>query len=94
MLEHYLCCLNNRLIIIFLYYFTTAPPNFISEIFFITLAMHHYGPLQCYDHYNNLNKDLVELQKQYDRLKADQQNLAGVNIKFIIYYYNIIKFLF
>ncbi|RIA98699.1 ubiquitin elongating factor core-domain-containing protein [Glomus cerebriforme] len=54
-----------------------APPNFISEIFFITLAMHHYGPLQCYNNYNNFNRDLVELQKQYDRMKAEQPNWAG-----------------
>ncbi|EXX53635.1 hypothetical protein RhiirA5_349834 [Rhizophagus irregularis] len=54
-----------------------ASPNFISEIFFITLAMHHYGPLQCYNKYNNLNRDLAELQKQYDRLKADQPKWAG-----------------
>jgi hypothetical protein len=60
----------------------TASPNFISEIFFITLAMHHYGPLQCYNKYNNLNRELAELQKQYDRLKADQPKWAGVNINY------------
>src|SRR3954451_21774458 len=52
----------------------TASPNFISEVFTITLAMQHYGPLQCYDNYNNLNRDLVELQKQYDKMRADQPN--------------------
>ncbi|CAI2184476.1 10404_t:CDS:10 [Funneliformis geosporum] len=40
-------------------------------------AMHHYGPLQCYDNYNNLNRDLMELQKQYDGMRADQPNWAG-----------------
>ncbi|GBC03242.1 hypothetical protein RclHR1_05020019 [Rhizophagus clarus] len=54
-----------------------ASPNFISEIFFITLAMHHYGPLQCYNKYSNLIRDLAELQKQYDRLKAEQPKWAG-----------------
>lgn len=46
--------------------------------------MHHYGPLQCYNKYNNLNRDLAELQKQYDRLKADQPKWAGVNINYYI----------
>ncbi|CAG8498568.1 35_t:CDS:10 [Funneliformis mosseae] len=40
-------------------------------------AIHHYGPLQCYDNYNNLNRDLMELQKQYDGMRADQPNWAG-----------------
>jgi len=46
--------------------------------------MHHYGPLQCYNNYNNLNRDLAELQKQYDRMKADQPNWAGVNINSLL----------
>ncbi|CAG8708529.1 9385_t:CDS:10, partial [Acaulospora morrowiae] len=54
-------------------------PNFISEIFFLTIAMHHYGPLHCYEKYNNLIKDLSELQRQYERLRADQPNWTGAD---------------
>ncbi|CAG8442490.1 7451_t:CDS:10 [Scutellospora calospora] len=56
---------------------STSAPNFISEIFFLTIAMHHYGPLHCYENYNNFLRDLSELQKQYDRIRADQPNWAG-----------------
>ncbi|CAG8526533.1 3489_t:CDS:10 [Diversispora eburnea] len=52
-------------------------PNFISEIFFLTISMHHYGPLHCYEKYNNFLRDLSELQKQYDRMKEDQPNWLG-----------------
>ncbi|CAJ0762983.1 24042_t:CDS:10 [Entrophospora sp. SA101] len=55
----------------------TNAPNFISEIFFLTIAIHHYGPLHCFEKYNNLIRDLSELQKQYDRMKAEQANWIG-----------------
>nr|CAG8451270.1 10049_t:CDS:10 [Entrophospora candida] len=58
----------------------TNAPNFISEIFFLTIAIHHYGPLHCFEKYNNLIRDLSELQKQYDRMKAEQANWIGVSL--------------
>ncbi|CAG8448174.1 2139_t:CDS:10, partial [Ambispora gerdemannii] len=45
--------------------------NFTSEIFFITIAMHHYGFLNILNKYNNLIRDLSEVQKQYDRAMAE-----------------------
>ncbi|KAF0531124.1 Ubiquitin conjugation factor E4 [Gigaspora margarita] len=56
---------------------SASAPNFISEIFFLTIAMHHYGPLHSYEVYNNFIRDILELQKQYDRMRADQPNWAG-----------------
>ncbi|CAG8536201.1 5268_t:CDS:10 [Dentiscutata heterogama] len=56
---------------------SASAPNFISEIFFLTIAMHHYGPLHSYEVFNNFIRDIVELQKQYDRMRADQPNWAG-----------------
>ncbi|CAG8676292.1 43969_t:CDS:10 [Gigaspora margarita] len=56
---------------------SASAPNFISEIFFLTIAMHHFGPLHSYEVYNNFIRDILELQKQYDRMRADQPNWAG-----------------
>ncbi|CAG8633819.1 500_t:CDS:10 [Dentiscutata erythropus] len=56
---------------------SASAPNFISEIFFLTIAMHHYGPLHSYEVFNNFIRDIVERQKQYDRMRADQPNWAG-----------------
>ncbi|CAG8606478.1 30901_t:CDS:10, partial [Racocetra persica] len=56
---------------------SASAPNFVSEIFFLTITMHHYGPLHCYEKYNAFIRDISELQKQYDRMRADQHNWAG-----------------
>ncbi|CAG8504078.1 13438_t:CDS:10, partial [Ambispora leptoticha] len=51
--------------------------NFISEIFFITIAMHHYGLLNILNKYNNFARDLSEFQKQYDRAMAEHARMAS-----------------
>ncbi|KAJ3503365.1 hypothetical protein NLJ89_g8468 [Agrocybe chaxingu] len=47
------------------------PPNFISNIFYLTIAMSHYGILKTIDSYNNLGKHVEDLQRHIDMLNGD-----------------------
>ncbi len=38
-------------------------PNFVTEIFVITLAMHHYGLLSTIRYYKDFEKEIEEMQK-------------------------------
>ncbi|KAF8073720.1 ubiquitin conjugation factor E4 [Lyophyllum atratum] len=46
-------------------------PNFISNIFYLTTAMSHYGYLKTIQTYNNLAKHLDDLQRHLDMLNGD-----------------------
>ncbi|KAF9046597.1 ubiquitin elongating factor core-domain-containing protein [Panaeolus papilionaceus] len=46
-------------------------PNFITNIFFLAVAMSHYGYLKTIQTYNNLNKHYDELQRHLDMLNGD-----------------------
>ncbi|KAF8798969.1 hypothetical protein BYT27DRAFT_7202705 [Phlegmacium glaucopus] len=48
-----------------------APPNFISNIFYIAIAMSHHGYLQTIQNYNNLAKHIDDLQRHLDMLNGD-----------------------
>ena len=48
----------------------SAPPNFISEIFYLTLAMNHYG-------YQKTISVVEELAKQYDELVRHMEVVEG-----------------
>jgi len=51
---------------------STAPaPNFISNIFYLTIAMSHYGYLRTIQSYNDLGKRVDELQRHLDMLNGD-----------------------
>jgi ubiquitin conjugation factor E4 B len=47
------------------------PPNFISEIFYLTVAMCHYGYLRTIQSFNDLGKHTHDLQRHLDRLNGD-----------------------
>ncbi|KAF8158117.1 ubiquitin elongating factor core-domain-containing protein [Crassisporium funariophilum] len=47
------------------------PPNFISNIFYLAIAMSHYGYLSTITNYNNLAKHVDELQRHLDMLNGD-----------------------
>lgn len=47
-----------------------APPNFISDIFFITLAMNHYG-------YRKTITTFEELARQHDEMTRHLEQLEG-----------------
>ncbi|KAH9480417.1 Ubiquitin conjugation factor E4 [Psilocybe cubensis] len=47
------------------------PPNFISNIFYLTVAMSHYGYLRTIQTFNDLSKSSDELQRQLDMVQGD-----------------------
>ncbi|KAK9722707.1 Ubiquitin conjugation factor E4 [Basidiobolus ranarum] len=52
-------------------------PNFISDIFFLTVDFHHYGLLRSFAYYNNFIRDFSEMRKQYERMKEDAPRWAN-----------------
>ncbi|EAU86067.1 ubiquitin conjugation factor E4 [Coprinopsis cinerea okayama7 len=50
---------------------TDSPPNFISNIFFLTVAMAHYGFLKTIDTYNNTHKQMEDIQRHLQMLEGD-----------------------
>ncbi len=51
---------------------TQAPaPNFISNIFFLTIAMSHYGYLKTIQTYNDFSKQIDELEKHLEFINGD-----------------------
>ena len=51
--------------------------NFISEIFFLTLAAHHYGSEAANSTLSQLEKDLKRMEKQIEQLEADRHKFAS-----------------
>lgn len=49
-----------------------GPSNFISEIFFLTLAAHHYGSEATNAKLKNLDKDIKYYEKHIKKLEADR----------------------
>ncbi|MCJ1389352.1 hypothetical protein MMC18_002208 [Xylographa bjoerkii] len=47
-------------------------PNFISEVFFLTLAAHHYGTEATNQQLSQLEKDLKHMEKRLALLEADR----------------------
>ena len=56
--------------------------NFISEIFFLTLAAHHYGTEATAVKLDQLEKDLKQLQKQMQRLEGERPRWINVSRAF------------
>lgn len=52
------------------------PLNFVSEIFFLALAYHHYGVLSTIRYDGNLAKQLKKMKEQVDKLREDEQRGA------------------
>jgi ubiquitin conjugation factor E4 B len=50
--------------------------NFISEIFFLTLAAHHYGTEAANHTLGQLEKELKHMEKQIDLIEADREKFA------------------
>lgn len=48
-----------------------APPNFISEIFYLTLAMNHYGYQKTISIYEDLMKQYDDMQRHLEMLEGD-----------------------
>ncbi|TFK61391.1 hypothetical protein BDN72DRAFT_828292 [Pluteus cervinus] len=54
-----------------------ANPNFISHIFFLTIAMAHYGYLRTIQSYNALGKHIEDIQRHLDFLNGDGSWMGG-----------------
>ncbi|ESZ97080.1 hypothetical protein SBOR_2510 [Sclerotinia borealis F-4128] len=50
--------------------------NFISEIFFLTLASHHYGSEALNASHKSLDKDIKYIQKQYAAIEAERAKIT------------------
>ncbi|TFK40817.1 ubiquitin elongating factor core-domain-containing protein [Crucibulum laeve] len=48
-----------------------APPNFISNIFYLAIAMSHYGYLRTIQSYNGLARHVEDVQRHLDMLQGD-----------------------
>jgi len=48
-----------------------AAPNFISNIFYLTIAMSHFGYLKTIQGYNDLAKHIDDLQRHLDFINGD-----------------------
>lgn len=63
------------------YYETTVDgtSNFISEVFFLTLAAHHYGSEALNATHKSLEKDIKYIQKQYTAIEAERAKITQVS---------------
>ncbi|KAI9780878.1 MAG: hypothetical protein M1839_006505 [Geoglossum umbratile] len=61
------------------FYSTTVEgtSNFISELFFLTLAAHHYGTEAANSKLDQLEKDLKYLEKQTERMEAERHRFIN-----------------
>lgn len=59
-----------------------GPSNFISEVFFLTLAAHHYGSEAANGVLKRLDKDIKYLQGRLDEFERERPKLANVRILF------------
>ncbi|THY45819.1 hypothetical protein D6C99_06314 [Aureobasidium pullulans] len=50
--------------------------NFISEIFFLTVAAHHYGPEAASTRMEQLQKQVKHMEKELERFEADRHKYA------------------
>ena len=57
---------------------TTGSSNFISEVFFLALAAHHYGSGAGNTKLKNLERDIKTFETQLQRLEAERPNVANV----------------
>jgi len=48
-----------------------AAPNFITEVFYLTVAFNHYGLVRVIQELNDLEKEYGQLQRHVNMLNAD-----------------------
>lgn len=53
--------------------------NFITDIFFLTLAFMHYGPIRTFINYNEFKREYSEIKRQAERMEQEAANLANVS---------------
>ncbi|KAG5661063.1 hypothetical protein KAF25_002706 [Fusarium avenaceum] len=55
--------------------------NFISEIFFLTLAAHHYGSEACNSQLKNLDRDIKYLEKRVKAMEAERVKFINTPVQ-------------
>ena len=72
----------------------TAPaPNFISNIFFLTIAMSHYGYLKTVRTYGDVGKQIDEVERHLEFINGDG-SWRGVRSSFLFISNDIVKSMF
>ena len=66
--------------------------NFISEVFFLTLAAHHYGSEATNSTLNHLEKDLKRMEKHIEELELERHKWVNDPIKLRIFETTITKY--
>jgi ubiquitin conjugation factor E4 B len=63
------------------FYETTLPgkPHFISEIFFLTLAAHHYGLEGCVSRIKTLDREIKFYEKHVTAMELERQKLLNAS---------------
>lgn len=56
-----------------------GPPNFISEIFFLTVAAHHYGLEAASSKLVQLQRDLKFMEKRLGEIESERQKFEHVS---------------
>lgn len=52
--------------------------NFISEVFFLNVAAHHYGLGACEVTHDQLAKDIGDMEKHLEKIQAERQKWLNV----------------
>ncbi|KAI8149698.1 ubiquitin elongating factor core-domain-containing protein [Fennellomyces sp. T-0311] len=51
--------------------------NFISEVFFLTVAFIHYGPIRSCVNYNEFKREYAEVKRQTERMEQEMGRMGG-----------------
>lgn len=64
------------------YYAQKVPgaSNFISEVFFLALAAHHYGSEAANTKLKNLEREIKNVERHVERMEAERPNVANVSV--------------
>lgn len=54
--------------------------NFISEVFFLNVAAHHYGLGACEVTHDQLAKDIGDMEKHLEKIQAERQKWLNVSV--------------
>jgi ubiquitin conjugation factor E4 B len=60
------------------------PPNFISDIFYLNIAMSHFGYLRTIQTYTDLQKHIEDIQRHLDYLNGDG-SWMGVRLTILVH---------
>ena len=76
------------------FYAEPAPgtSNFISEVFFLTLAAHHYGSEAANSTLGQLEKDLKRMEKQVEEIELDRHKFVNDPVRLTMFENAIKKF--